>query len=200
MHEGTCAFTQQGCKYKHEMPLDKATQLSLGLFHGLPSWWKKHQANLSRQREPDAQFDEAQLVTLESVQDPHEPGSPARRQESWRPRGQVALETRSVGSPIQAEFRRQRGLSLTDSLMHKSEPRQLTNTTGSSSFGSNTTTTTCLWGPIGGPIGPASRTPEAMLASAYRSGLGGIGTSNNLALLSKRGENVNEGEYGARFQ
>ncbi|KAK0666292.1 hypothetical protein QBC41DRAFT_398671 [Cercophora samala] len=51
VHEGTCAFTQQGCKYKHEMPMDKATQHSLGLFHGLPSWWKKRQAELSRETE-----------------------------------------------------------------------------------------------------------------------------------------------------
>ncbi|KAK3370246.1 hypothetical protein B0H63DRAFT_514412 [Podospora didyma] len=50
VHEGVCAFTQQGCKYKHEMPYDKATQQSLGLFHGLPTWWKKHQAELSRQQ------------------------------------------------------------------------------------------------------------------------------------------------------
>ncbi|KAI1355093.1 hypothetical protein F5Y01DRAFT_311013 [Xylaria sp. FL0043] len=51
VHEGVCAFTQQGCKYKHEMPSDKATQHSLGLFHGYPQWWKKHQADLTRQRE-----------------------------------------------------------------------------------------------------------------------------------------------------
>ncbi|KAK1970389.1 hypothetical protein LY78DRAFT_666839 [Colletotrichum sublineola] len=50
VHEGVCAFTQQGCKYKHEMPLDKATQNSLGLFHGLPTWWKKQQAELQRQQ------------------------------------------------------------------------------------------------------------------------------------------------------
>ncbi|TKW53610.1 hypothetical protein CTA1_2730 [Colletotrichum tanaceti] len=50
VHEGVCAFTQQGCKYKHEMPLDKATQNSLGLFHGLPAWWKKQQAELQRQQ------------------------------------------------------------------------------------------------------------------------------------------------------
>ncbi|KAI2606646.1 hypothetical protein GGR54DRAFT_652334 [Hypoxylon sp. NC1633] len=25
VHEGVCAFTQQGCKYKHEMPFDKWT-------------------------------------------------------------------------------------------------------------------------------------------------------------------------------
>lgn len=46
VHEGICAFTQQGCKYKHEMPYDKATQLSLGLFHGFPAWWRRHQAEL----------------------------------------------------------------------------------------------------------------------------------------------------------
>lgn len=41
IHEGVCAFTQQGCKFKHEMPQDEATQKSLGLFHGFPAWWKK---------------------------------------------------------------------------------------------------------------------------------------------------------------
>ncbi|KAI0965090.1 hypothetical protein F4678DRAFT_485587 [Xylaria arbuscula] len=51
VHEGVCAFTQQGCKYKHEMPSDKVTQHQLGLFHGYPQWWKKHQADLARQRE-----------------------------------------------------------------------------------------------------------------------------------------------------
>jgi hypothetical protein len=44
IHEGVCAFTQLGCKYKHEMPMDKATQLSLGLNHGLPIWYKRAQA------------------------------------------------------------------------------------------------------------------------------------------------------------
>ncbi|KAI3322461.1 hypothetical protein HD806DRAFT_545157 [Xylariaceae sp. AK1471] len=51
VHEGVCAFTQQGCKYKHEMPSDKVTQHQLGLFHGYPQWWKKHQSDLARQRE-----------------------------------------------------------------------------------------------------------------------------------------------------
>ncbi|KAI0134747.1 hypothetical protein BJ170DRAFT_215456 [Xylariales sp. AK1849] len=51
VHEGVCAFTQQGCKYKHEMPFDKVTQHQLGLFHGLPAWWKKHQAELARLRD-----------------------------------------------------------------------------------------------------------------------------------------------------
>jgi hypothetical protein len=41
IHDGVCAFTQQGCKYKHEMPMDRHTQHSLGLFNGLPAWYKK---------------------------------------------------------------------------------------------------------------------------------------------------------------
>src|SRR4051794_26409315 len=41
IHEGVCAFTQLGCKYKHDMPMDKATQMSLGLNHGLPIWYKR---------------------------------------------------------------------------------------------------------------------------------------------------------------
>lgn len=53
VHEGVCAFTQQGCKYKHEMPFDKATQHALGLFHGFPAWWKKHQSELQRRREAE---------------------------------------------------------------------------------------------------------------------------------------------------
>ncbi|TRX95732.1 hypothetical protein FHL15_003286 [Xylaria flabelliformis] len=51
VHEGVCAFTQQGCKYKHEMPEDQETQRMLGLFHGYPQWWKKRQADLSRPRD-----------------------------------------------------------------------------------------------------------------------------------------------------
>lgn len=41
VHEGVCAFSQQGCRYKHEMPLDVVTQHALGLFQGLPTWYKK---------------------------------------------------------------------------------------------------------------------------------------------------------------
>jgi hypothetical protein len=40
VHEGICAFTQMGCKYKHEMPMDKATLLTLGL-HGIPNWYRR---------------------------------------------------------------------------------------------------------------------------------------------------------------
>ena len=41
IHEGVCAFTQVGCKYKHEMPFDRATQLTLGLNHGIPHWYRR---------------------------------------------------------------------------------------------------------------------------------------------------------------
>ncbi|KAJ1326398.1 hypothetical protein MN608_07845 [Microdochium nivale] len=51
VHEGVCAFTQQGCKFKHEMPLDRATQHQLGLFHGLPAWWKKQQSDAAKQNQ-----------------------------------------------------------------------------------------------------------------------------------------------------
>lgn len=44
VHEGVCAFTQQGCRYKHEMPMDRATQLKLGLNNGLPLWWRRQQS------------------------------------------------------------------------------------------------------------------------------------------------------------
>lgn len=47
LHEGTCAFAQQGCRYKHEMPMDKKTQYEVGLFNGLPKWYKaKHAVEL----------------------------------------------------------------------------------------------------------------------------------------------------------
>jgi hypothetical protein len=52
IHDGTCAFTQQGCKFKHEMPNDRETQVKLGLFHGFPGWWKKLLAE--QQRSPGA--------------------------------------------------------------------------------------------------------------------------------------------------
>ncbi|PTB69736.1 hypothetical protein BBK36DRAFT_1188303 [Trichoderma citrinoviride] len=47
IHEGRCAFTQTGCKFKHEMPLDEASQKALGLFQGLPAWYKKQQEELN---------------------------------------------------------------------------------------------------------------------------------------------------------
>ncbi|CAD0091417.1 unnamed protein product [Aureobasidium mustum] len=42
-NQGQCAFTQQGCIYKHEMPEDKETLESIGL-KSVPAWWRKEQA------------------------------------------------------------------------------------------------------------------------------------------------------------
>ena len=75
IHDGTCAFTQLGCKYKHEMPLDKATQMSLGLNHGIPKWYKlKHQVNLKRR---DSLSSESTLTNSPIPNPPH-------NQASWR--------------------------------------------------------------------------------------------------------------------
>lgn len=43
MHHGSCDYTQQGCKYKHEMPTDRATLTSLG-FRAIPKWYLEEQA------------------------------------------------------------------------------------------------------------------------------------------------------------
>lgn len=39
IRSGECDYTQQGCRYKHEMP-DKATLASIG-FRTVPRWWQK---------------------------------------------------------------------------------------------------------------------------------------------------------------
>ncbi|KAM7199253.1 hypothetical protein V8F20_005855 [Naviculisporaceae sp. PSN 640] len=74
VHEGTCAFAQQGCKFKHEMPMDKATQHDLGLFQGLPTWWKKHQAELQRQSRQDETSDAPICLTRSRETSPHDRG------------------------------------------------------------------------------------------------------------------------------
>ncbi|KAH7149415.1 hypothetical protein B0J13DRAFT_305316 [Dactylonectria estremocensis] len=66
IHDGQCAFAQQGCKFKHEMPFDKATQHSLGLFQGLPGWWKRLQVELRKQDE-ERRGDLAESVTATSI-------------------------------------------------------------------------------------------------------------------------------------
>lgn len=43
MHHGSCDYTQQGCKYKHEMPTDRQTLLKLG-FRSTPKWFLEEQA------------------------------------------------------------------------------------------------------------------------------------------------------------
>jgi hypothetical protein len=54
LHEGVCAFAQQGCRYKHDMPMDKATQHAVGLFNGLPKWYKEKYTVELRGKSPPA--------------------------------------------------------------------------------------------------------------------------------------------------
>ena len=42
-NQGQCAYKQQGCMYRHEMPEDKETLNSIGL-KSVPAWWRKEQA------------------------------------------------------------------------------------------------------------------------------------------------------------
>ncbi|TEY37386.1 hypothetical protein BOTCAL_0522g00030 [Botryotinia calthae] len=78
VHEGTCAFTQVGCKYKHEMPMDKATQVSLGLNHGVPNWYRRqHGLSVSPQIGTNVQI-EAPCAT------PTPTGGASRTSQSWR--------------------------------------------------------------------------------------------------------------------
>ena len=52
IHEGKCAFTQQGCKYRHEMPMDTETQERLGLFSGPPAWFLRKRTTETRMGRP----------------------------------------------------------------------------------------------------------------------------------------------------
>ncbi|KAL1899683.1 hypothetical protein Cpir12675_001263 [Ceratocystis pirilliformis] len=94
VHEGVCAFTQQGCKFKHEMPTDKETQHSLGLFHGLPLWWKRQQSNLQQLRQATSPGD-AQDAASSSSGSPN--GSIALSRSAQSPGSQTQAHTRSQG-------------------------------------------------------------------------------------------------------
>ncbi len=87
IHEGTCAFTQMGCKYKHQMPLDKATQLAVGLNHGLPNWYRRAYGH--------------NIIHSPELTSPQQMGSPPSRRtaigRSWR--GHPSLETSPSNLP-----------------------------------------------------------------------------------------------------
>ncbi|CAI4215171.1 unnamed protein product [Parascedosporium putredinis] len=97
VHEGVCAFTQQGCKYKHEMPFDRQTQHQLGLFHGLPAWWKKHQVELQRQREPEEPVSPISAPPGEGMGS-RLPSLPTEQQHVWKLEG-TKREVIQVHSP-----------------------------------------------------------------------------------------------------
>ncbi|PKS07607.1 hypothetical protein jhhlp_006213 [Lomentospora prolificans] len=91
VHEGVCAFTQQGCKYKHEMPYDRVTQHDLGLFHGLPPWWKKHQIEMQKLRNPDSPGSPVQIFPIK--REPVLATQKSAEHRTWRTEGR-----REVGS------------------------------------------------------------------------------------------------------
>ncbi|CAK7269364.1 hypothetical protein SEPCBS57363_003566 [Sporothrix epigloea] len=71
VHEGICAFTQQGCKFKHEMPHDRSVQRSLGLFHGYPNWYKRQHMQHQRAINMDAASRFPQALPELSVRQRH---------------------------------------------------------------------------------------------------------------------------------
>ncbi|ESZ95771.1 hypothetical protein SBOR_3840 [Sclerotinia borealis F-4128] len=76
VHEGTCAFTQVGCKYKHEMPMDKSTQVSLGLNHGVPNWYRRqHGLSVSPPSGSNGQIEVSGTTPISTT---------ARTSQSWR--------------------------------------------------------------------------------------------------------------------
>ncbi|KAL5596837.1 hypothetical protein BROUX41_006479 [Berkeleyomyces rouxiae] len=95
VHEGVCAFTQQGCKFKHEMPIDKETQHSLGLFHGLPLWWKRQQSSLQQFRQT-ASAGHAAEASPNSSESPSTSTAPARSTQPSESR-QTQAQTQSQG-------------------------------------------------------------------------------------------------------
>ena len=51
LRKGECDYIQQGCLYKHEMPLDKATLASLGL-REVPRWYREQRASIATAARP----------------------------------------------------------------------------------------------------------------------------------------------------
>jgi hypothetical protein len=75
IHDGTCAFAQTGCRFKHHMPTDKKTQNEVGLHNGLPNWWKKKQAQMNRMSQ---RLTGADLEQLSIQNDSHDENFPIR--------------------------------------------------------------------------------------------------------------------------
>ncbi|KAF4925312.1 Chromatin remodeling factor mit1 [Colletotrichum viniferum] len=191
VHEGVCAFTQQGCKYKHEMPLDKATQHSLGLFHGLPTWWKKQQAELQRQQQQQQQQQQQEASGTETFYDARQPqqgalpspirsendlSSPARASQSWR----------------RVEGVRPQGHMRSSSPKRQNESGYRTTAEQRTAYpqGMISPASPCVWGPIGPPSKRTADHPHR-----YHQSLGGFGMPNNFSMLNDMGERDNESRY-----
>lgn len=88
IHDGTCAFTQVGCKYKHFMPTDKVTQVSLGLNHGFPNWFRRAQRDGLEGAPTMAAL--PSLISSSAPENTH-PTSRARLDDNWRGGGGVKI-------------------------------------------------------------------------------------------------------------
>lgn len=98
VHEGICAFTQQGCRFKHEMPEDAATLRMLGLFHGPPAWWTK------LQREQARPMNSAELDVPVTLTQPNAYGGQIRNS---RPEGHAGQGAMTRGTPRGQNWDRQ---------------------------------------------------------------------------------------------
>ncbi|KAI8299308.1 Chromatin remodeling factor mit1 [Colletotrichum sp. SAR11_240] len=188
VHEGVCAFTQQGCKYKHEMPLDKATQHSLGLFHGLPTWWKKQQAELQRQQQQQQQQEASGTETFYDARQPQQGAlpspirsekdlsSPARASQSWR---------RVEGARPQGHMR-----SSSPTRQNESGYRTTAEQRTAYPQGMISPASPCVWGPIGPPSKRTADHPHR-----YHQSLGGFEMPNNFSMLNDMGERDNGSRY-----
>ncbi|KAI8303949.1 Chromatin remodeling factor mit1 [Colletotrichum sp. SAR11_59] len=188
VHEGVCAFTQQGCKYKHEMPLDKATQHSLGLFHGLPTWWKKQQAELQRQQQQQQQQEASGTETFYDARQPQQGAlpspirsekdlsSPARASQSWR---------RVEGARPQGHMR-----SSSPTRQNESGYRTTAEQRTAYPQGMISPASPCVWGPIGPPSKRTADHPHR-----YHQSLGDFGMPNNFSMLNDMGERDNGSRY-----
>ena len=99
LHDGICAFTQMGCRYKHEMPLDKETQVKLGLNHGLPAWYKRLRAvdlrGPSRASLPAPPPPPPQIQSVSASYN-NTTGGGFGLNSNWRARDQVAVASQSL--------------------------------------------------------------------------------------------------------
>ena len=96
IRNGECDYTQTGCKYKHEMPVDEEAFLDCGL-RGVPRWFMEspqYEAYLQKKGEP-ATGRLARVSTEENVTSTAE----SSRQSSGR-RGENAVRSRGAGRTL----------------------------------------------------------------------------------------------------
>ncbi|THY22734.1 hypothetical protein D6D01_06200 [Aureobasidium pullulans] len=103
-NQGQCAYKQQGCMYRHEMPEDKETLNSIGL-KSVPAWWRKEQARKKQKsKRTDRNGSSSEWEVVERQQndnsalyrdDPVRVRVPPSRPTSSQPTKQAAQKSRS---------------------------------------------------------------------------------------------------------